>query len=219
MEQDKKQQNVLSLRDLPVHSDSPFMSKLMNVEIKKNFKCVTGPLSDIRAIDNNTGELISEPLHGSRSVQEYEKRADFVMIYLAEIGLLNKLSKASFKVFEYITTILEKHKDEIYFYKEDCLEYCGYAKNSYRSIDKAILELVNYNIIAKSVKPNIFYINPSILFKGKRLYIIKEYILKEKKKIMLEKKEVKLVEDEWDPVDDRPYDQAEDEFFKDGSHE
>ena len=60
-------------------------------------------------------------------------------------------------------------------------EFCGWAKTS--QVYLGIGELMANKIIAQSVNPNLWYINPNVIFNGDRIAFIKEYSLKQTKKL------------------------------------
>ena len=73
----------------------------------------------------------------------------------------------------YLTTLLKPNKDEVYIFVPDVMEFCQWSSKP--RVYKAIKELIKYEIIAPSWKPNIYYINPSVLFNGDKLILVQMY--------------------------------------------
>ena len=63
-------------------------------------------------------------------------------------------------------------------YIPDVMEYTKYKQR--RSIESAINQLLSKDVIAKSVKPNMYFINPTVLFNGDRLIIANAFVKRKK---------------------------------------
>ncbi|EPO2503512.1 hypothetical protein ACT8N9_004691 [Escherichia coli] len=117
-------------------------------------------------------------------VQEVDKE-EFMKIFTGQIKLYFDLSQTAFKLFFIIIGIYQKAigKDEIYLSleeaKEESLKYdYSLSKAVYY---RAIKELIEKNIIAKSNKRYIFFINPAVVFNGDRAKFVKEIKIKKEK--------------------------------------
>lgn len=164
---DMRVKNVLK------HKTNPFVvdnQGQMILDIKeKNTKVFRGNGNEL-IVDGHTGEVT-----GATAFYKTEKvdSTQFAKLFVNEIRTLLDLSQTAYKMLLYIMTILKPNKDEIYLFVPDVMEYCQWKSKP--AIYRAIKELVQNNIIAPSWKPNIYYINPSILFNGDKLLLVKQY--------------------------------------------
>jgi hypothetical protein len=164
---DMRVKNVLK------HKTNPFVvdnQGQMILDIKeKNTKVFRGKGNEL-IVDGHTGEVT-----GATAFYKTEKvdSTQFAKLFVNEIRTLLDLSQTAYKMLLYIMTILKPNKDEIYLFVPDVMEYCQWKSKP--AIYRAIKELIQNNIIAPSWKPNIYYINPSILFNGDKLLLVKQY--------------------------------------------
>ena len=126
-------------------------------------------------LNRDTGEVNGIALMHKQTIIDRDK---FIKIYISEVSSLLDLSKSGLKVFGYILQSLQPQQHEIYIYFPDLLKACAYKSKN--QAYKGLFELVKNKIIALSHKPNIWYINPNILFNGDRIAFVKEYKLESK---------------------------------------
>ncbi len=160
------------------YRENPFINKLME-ELKpvKKRKYI---LDSSKSIEHNivtgsTGEVIGTT--SLYTLQEIDPEP-FVKLFKASIKAFWGLSEGSYKVLDYIKEVLVPNKDEFYMFIPDIMEYTNYKQR--RSIESAISQLLLKDIIAKSIKPNMYFINPTVLFNGDRLIIANAFIRKKK---------------------------------------
>jgi hypothetical protein len=156
------------------YKENPFIDKLME-ELKpvKKRKFV---LDSSKSIEHNIVTGSSGEIVGTTSlftVVEIDPEP-FVKMYKDSIKSFWGLTEASYKVLDYIKEVLIPDKDEFYLYAPDVMEYTKYKQR--RSIESAVNQLISKEIIAKSIKPNMYFINPTVLFNGDRLIIANAYV-------------------------------------------
>jgi len=126
-------------------------------------------------VDTDTGEVEGYTLlHKFKEVDKEQ----FVKLYVNEIQSLFDLSKTGLRVFSYIISLMRINDATIYLDIHTAQKECGYAHK--KAIYKGLSELVQNKIVALSNKPNLWFINPNIVFNGDRIAFIKEYKMKKK---------------------------------------
>jgi hypothetical protein len=164
---DMRISNELKYRKNPfiVDSDGQFV-----LDVKtKNTKVFRGGGNEA-IVNLDTGELTGQTTFVSTKKVDKEQ---FVKLYLTQIKNLFDLSITAYKMVFYLTTLLKPNKDEVYIFVPDVMEFCQWSSKP--RVYKAIKELIKYEIIAPSWKPNIYYINPSVLFNGDKLILVQMY--------------------------------------------
>jgi hypothetical protein len=164
---DMRISNELKYRKNPfiVDSDGQFRMEVAT----KNTKVFRGGGNEA-IVNLDTGELTGQTTFVSTKKVDKEQ---FVKLYLTQIKNLFDLSITAYKMVFYLTTLLKPNKDEVYLFVPDAMEFCQWSSKP--RVYKAIKELIKYEIIAPSWKPNIYYINPSVLFNGDKLILITRY--------------------------------------------
>jgi len=115
-------------------------------------------------------------------IQEVDKE-QFIKIFTGQIKLYFDLSQAGFKLYFVLLGIYQKKigSDEIYFNLETAQEEA--VKYDYKISKtvyyRALKELLDKNIIAKSTRKYIFFINPAIFFSGDRAKFVREIKIKQ----------------------------------------
>jgi hypothetical protein len=164
---DMRISNELKYRKNPfiVDSDGQFI-----LDVKtKDTKIFRGKGNE-KMVNTDTGEVVAETYFVSTKKVDKEQ---FVKLYLTQIKNLFDLTQTAYKMIFYLTTLLKPNKDEVYLFVPDVMEFCQWSSKP--RVYKAIKELIKYEIIAPSWKPNIYYINPQILFNGDKLVLIQKY--------------------------------------------
>ena len=126
-------------------------------------------------LDSKTSEVKA---HSVIISQKEVDRDKFVKIYLTEISALFDLSKTGIRMFSYVMQVLKINKATIYISVQDAIDYCHYKTKS--SVYKGLGELISNKIIAMSTRPNLWHINPSIIFNGDRVTFVKDIRVKDK---------------------------------------
>lgn len=134
----------------------------------------------LKVYNEDTGDV--QGLAGYWYKQDVDK-TQFCKIYAEGLSAILDLKSPGKKVFQIIYNLL---LDE--FGKTDLLlSYEFLQENIPESMQKisrttfynGIKECIKRNIIAASISPNYYFVNPAYIFNGKRIGIIKEYVLTE----------------------------------------
>lgn len=80
---------------------------------------------------------------------------------------LMKLPDNAIRLFTWISFELEAGKDYIWINYERYMEECDI--NSINTYKSALTNLINAGIIAPTVLPNVYWINPTVMFHGSRI--------------------------------------------------
>lgn len=159
------------------YKTNPFIEEDI-FQIDKGKKTIVVGSTKKVLVDSESGE--AEAVALLHKYKEVDKEA-FVKLFIGEVQSLFDLSKTGLKVFGYILQTLRINEGTIYLDIESIMDYCGYKSKMqcYRGLG----ELLNNKIIAMSNKPNLWFINPKIVFNGDRIAFVKEYRLKDKETI------------------------------------
>lgn len=97
-------------------------------------------------------------------------RTPFTKVYEHDFSFLLELDSSGIKLFVYITKYLMKfNQDTIYLYIDDFIDKTSNSKSTYY---RGLINLLEANILAKSNKPLIYYINVNKLFRGERRFLL-----------------------------------------------
>lgn len=161
--------NLITVRNATKYGSNPFMG-IEIFEIKKGNKTVIAGSTNKYLVDGQSGEAEAITLLAKK--QEIDKE-EFAKVYIDQIQSLFNLSKSGIRVFAYLLSALKINKGEVYINILRVMEFCKYKQRN--QAYKGLAELINNNIIAMSKDPNIWYINPNIVFNGNRIAFLKEY--------------------------------------------
>lgn len=185
------------LRNLPLSPDENPLIDPAAVPLRK--KTVKSTLQGKTLVDVETGEVAG----ASYIHQVEEKDADeFVKVFAAGIAAAYDLTRTGQRVFQAILGEYEKapmragYVDTVYLCWFDgglCGHAIGMSESTY---NRGLWELLDKHFIAPC-RPNIFWVNPSLFFKGNRAIFVKEYRkkTKEKDKKVVAKTDQELLED------------------------
>ncbi len=160
-------------------------------------------IHQMEVVDRQTGE-VSDVHTTFLSVKPVDE-AQFVKMFTDELRILWDLSKPAMRVLTYVMTALRINQDSIMFDLADCREYTGYK--SERSVFYGLGELIENGIIARTMKPYMYFINPMIVFNGDRVTFARTYVKERSNKRkqdtktldMFEQQELEAPEDEQQP--------------------
>jgi hypothetical protein len=162
------QQNTeIGIKNYPIYNKNPYMPNLIIPKRNRVVQAVSG--TDWSLVNTETGEEKGLLL----AIRQKVDKQEFVKIYKSQIQMLFNLSSSAFKLFGYLMESLEINKDLIMLDIKEACNYTGYKTRS--TIYKALTELLDNQFIARTSKPNVFFINPAIFFNGNRLMLLKEY--------------------------------------------
>lgn len=160
------------------YQNNPFIFEdtnkaVLKLEIPTKTKKKIIGSSELGVVNVHTGEVEGGNFLWKNVVVDEEK---FSKIYLTEISALYNLSKTGFRALSYILSKLEVNKDLVYVYYPEMQNYCNWKIR--KTCNQGLKELVSSKIIAPSLQPGFWFINPHIVFNGNRLTLISNYIKK-----------------------------------------
>ena len=172
--------SIYKIKEVGRFKANPFLEDGV-LTIKRGKTTIIAGSTNKVMVDTETGE--TEGLTILHKFKEVDKD-QFIKIYLGEVKSIYDLSKTGLKAFGYILTCLRINDAEIYLSVPRMSEFCGWTTSAqaYRGLG----ELIANRIIAQSTDSNLWYINPNVIFNGDRIAFVKEYRLKEMKKIKSE---------------------------------
>lgn len=176
MEKIGKEGLKIGLRDYPFNEINPFLDTL--VVNSKNRIISKGRNADKAIINTTTGEFADETLF--IALQKEVDKEHFVKIFQSQLKIIFDLSAKTLKVLSYLMSVAT-FDDQILFKVNDCLKYTGYTSRN--TVTQAIAELLEKEIIARGYAPHLFYINPTVFYKGDRIVLLTEYRKVKKKTI------------------------------------
>lgn len=129
-----------------------------------------------------TGEAVS---HSGIHVVKETDSEEFLKIYTKNVRAIFDLKPTTQRVLQYLMTELQKvpNSDAIYLAWIGAKEYFSHEnlKVSRPSFQRAMKDLLEKGFIAESIKPNMFWLNPNLMFNGDRMTFIHEYRKKPRK--------------------------------------
>lgn len=129
--------------------------------------------SDLGVVNVHTGEVEGGNFLWTNKTVDDEQ---FAKIYIKEISSLYDLTKTGFRALSFILSKLEPNKDLVYVYYPDMQEYCGWTIR--KTCNSGLKELLTAKIIAPSLQPGFWFINPHVVFNGNRLTLVTNYTRK-----------------------------------------
>jgi len=156
------------------YKENPFTQSLT---VKTRSKTVTIQASDRM---NTEYAIVNQDTHEVKSthIATYKQVDDdqFVKLFTQNIAMIFDLNQAGRKTLDMIMHVMQRtaiSKDEVYIddnVRADFTEMFS-LKLSKTTMYRGLTELESANIIAKSVKTNIYFLNPNIVFNGDRLVL------------------------------------------------
>jgi hypothetical protein len=164
------------------------------VRIKR--KRVRSNLAQKQILDADTGELVATSV--IHEIQDKDSD-EFVKVFSAGIAAAYELSKTAQRVFQAILQEYERAPmssgfvDSVYLaWFDDGL--CGRAINmSEKTFQRGLKELLARGFLAPR-SPNLYWVNPSLFFKGDRVMFVKEY--RRKKQLSKPEKQTETQDDQ-----------------------
>jgi hypothetical protein len=158
------------------HSQNPFIfendkeKKVLTWELPTKTKKKIIGNSDLGVVNMSSGELAGGNfLWEAKNIDEEQ----FSKIYLSEMHHLYGLKKTGLVALSYLLNKLEPNKDLVYIYPPDMMKFCNYKVK--KTCYTGLKELIKAELIAPSLQPGFWYINPRVIFNGNRLTLIKTY--------------------------------------------
>lgn len=162
------------INQYPVHSISPYIGELVDIINKPRFKRKAYATTKQKIVDPLSGELNDQTLLvlGEQKIVDAEQ---FCKIYTKQVGLFFDLSKTAQNVIRFIIEqdLIKKDEDKIHMAYQDFVEA---EYGSRPTFYKGVSELLEANILARGPRTTIYYINPTVLFNGNRITMIRQYV-------------------------------------------
>lgn len=179
---DEQKKDGLAIRDHEVYKNNPY-EKMLAVYITENKKeKIDKVLSQTGQVtDRETGEIMkirddSELDSLFVATKKYVDRDAFTKIYHESIKHHANIGDAAVKVLTwYIAGKLGKEELEVVFDLDECATRCNYSK---ATIYRALGELLDAEIIARTKYQWKYFINPLFIFNGDRIKVTNIYIKK-----------------------------------------
>lgn len=164
---------VIKFSEAVRYKENPFLENEV-LKIDRGTKTIIAGSTRKILVDTDSGEAEAIALlHKSKEVD----RNKFVKLFINEVQALFDLSKCGLKVFGFVLTALRINDAKIYINISQLCQYCGYKQRN--QAYKGLGELMANKIIAMSSDPNLWFINPNVVFNGDRIAFVKEYRLKQ----------------------------------------
>ena len=162
----------LSRRGRSIYKDNPFLSDAAS-ETKIGVKKISSKLGSNLMVVNSEGD---STYAGFWHTQEVDKTA-FIKLYVAGVKAFKELTGAGTKVFEVLYLQMQDQigRDMVYMSYSDVDQ--AVSPMSQMTYSRGINELLDKSFIAEAASNGRFFINPSYMFNGDRLQIVKEYKL------------------------------------------
>lgn len=179
--------NVFKLSEAPEYTRNPFLEKKTHlVKLGSEMRTVAGYSETLQDASGN--DLLGRHIIAKKEIVDTEK---FAKIYIDAVKTMWELDNSGVRIFTYILENLPINGDVVVLSATSIMKYCGYKSKT--SVIAGINNLVQNNIIAKTISKNLYYINPLLIFNGNRLSLINSYekadgILPKKQKALTENK-------------------------------
>jgi len=149
--------------DLEVYERTPFMDKLVNEMRNKKTILARGEQVFENGLPTGTTFL---------GITEEVDSNQFIKVFTVGLKMMFDLSKSDMKVFTYIMSLTMMKSDKINFIPAQCIKSSGLSR---ASVVRAVINLANAGIIAKTDVNNVYWINPTVFFRGDRMVLVREY--------------------------------------------
>lgn len=158
------------IRASPTHTENPFLkgSEIQITGRKKRYTIasrgdtVLGPTGELKAgVEHTIVRVVDD--------------AQFVKVFADGIAGIYDLRSAGSKVFRFLFDQVQKHPnvDRLYLYFMDAVEEPWQISKPV--FFRGMAELLEKGFIARSANPNMFYLNPTMLWNGDRFRFVQEY--------------------------------------------
>lgn len=166
----EKNREITGVRGAPQYRDNPFMSGCA-VAINGRKKRYT--------IASRTDQIIDPDGRPKASVEHSIVRelddAQFVKVFADGIKGMYGLSSAGAKVFRFLFDQVQANPntDRIYLYFMDAVEEpWSISKPQFY---RGLAELLEKHFVARATNPNMFFLNPSMIWNGDRFRFVQEF--------------------------------------------
>lgn len=165
---------TIALKDLPEYKDNPFMEGFSPTMRKKREVVVT---DDRRAIVNmSTGEIEDDSIAIARV--KFVDSDQFVKLYVSQLHVFFDLSRPAQRVVEFMLYRVSRTVGA----GEALLQFVDFERffegrdgGSRPTFERGLRELAAKRLVAKSLSPNVWFVNPTMTFNGDRARFVTEY--------------------------------------------
>jgi hypothetical protein len=172
--EDKNDKAIVNtgIRSAAKYSENPFLNGTPVTQIAGRKKKYSIASKNNHTITDRAGQVVGGVEH---TIVKVVDDTQFVKVFADGIVGIYDLNRPGGKVFRYLFDEVQKNKniDKIYLYFMD-------AQEEPWSISKPVFfkgmaELLAKNFIARSSNPNMFYLNPAMIWNGDRFKFVQEY--------------------------------------------
>lgn len=150
------------------NDSNPFLSNLQNLKTgTKMAVCARG--NAVSMVDEDTGEIRGHGYNAVIREKQYDSER-FVKMYSSGRKVLPKLSVAATRILWFIIDHMG-YDDIITLNMAKIKKVTGYKSDA--AIYRAVSELKRYNVLANAYRNGVYYINPTMFYRGNRLKLIK----------------------------------------------
>ena len=165
---------ITTIKELQEFAENPFLESFQPSMRRKNEVLVS---DDNRAIINTrTGEIDDDSIAIARV--KIVDSDQFVKVYVSELHIFFDLSRPAQRVVEFLLHQVSRAvgRGEVLMHFSDFERFfVGREGGSRQTFMRGLQELAAKRLIAKSLTPNIWFINPTMTFNGDRMRFITEY--------------------------------------------
>jgi hypothetical protein len=165
----------IDLRRVQRYDENPLVTA---GEIKTKQKTVRA-IGTGKMVDTITGEVVAGTAVVVRKIVDEQH---FVKVFAEGVRASFDLSPSGFKVFQLVLKAAQTGafgSDSIYLYFMDAVQDPD-MPISQQTFHRGLKELLSKRFIAASNRPNIYWINPHLFFKGDRVAFVSEYVKRPK---------------------------------------
>lgn len=161
---------ITGVRSAPAHKENPFLQgSLVAVKgRKKNYTVASGAMT----LTDSRGTVQGTVQH---TITRIVDDTQFVKLFSDGVAGMYDLGRPGAKVFRFLFDEVQKNpnQDRMYLYFMDALEDPWRIPKS--TFFKGMAELLEKGFLAKSANPNMFFLNPSMMWNGDRFRFVQEY--------------------------------------------
>ncbi|NDV68624.1 replication/maintenance protein RepL [Dysgonomonas sp. 25] len=146
------------------NENNPFIGYLDSLKLgTRTAVCARG--NTVSMVDEDTGEIRGHGYNAVIREKQYDSER-FVKMYAAGRKVLPKLSAAATRILLFIIDHMG-YDDIITLNMAKAKKETGYKSDA--AIYRAISELKKHNVLANAYRNGIYYINPTMFYRGNRL--------------------------------------------------
>jgi len=172
---------VPNRREVARYKQNPWLEKAaMQTALGTRIITAKGDNDRKLVISESTGEI--QGLTGFYTRIKTDK-THFLKIYADGIRALTGLSTAGMKVFIVLYDIVTADKGygkDTVMLNYEMLNEEQQKQFSLRTFQRGITDLIAHEFIAETMQSGVYFVNPTFIFNGDRLALVKEFVLEDK---------------------------------------